>query len=83
MRHQMKEDPDKIYWVSGTGDKDIMPGDMFKKISANQNFYINKDHKLVISFDKYDVAPGYMGVVEFVIPTDVISKVLVGHEYIR
>jgi len=81
MRHQMKEDPNKIYWVSGTGDKDIMP--VFNKISADQNFYINKDHKLVISFDKYDVAPGYMGVVEFVIPTDVISKILVGHEYIR
>lgn len=83
MRHQMKEDQNKIYWVSGTGDKDIRQEDMFKKIAANQNFYINKDHKLVIVFNQFDVAPGYMGTVEFVIPTSVISKVLVGHEYIR
>ncbi|MGV3464385.1 MAG: DUF3298 domain-containing protein [Heyndrickxia sp.] len=83
MRHQMKKDPNKIYWVSGTEDKDIMPEDMFKKISADQNFYINKNHKLVIAFNQFDVAPGYMGTVEFIIPTNVISNVLVGHEYIR
>jgi len=78
MKEQMKKDPDKTYWIKGPDSFDP-----FEKIKANQSFYINKDHKLVISFDKYEVAPGYMGVVEFVIPTDVISKDLVGHEYIK
>ncbi|MDU5177028.1 RsiV family protein, partial [Clostridium sp.] len=39
--------------------------------------------KLVISFDKYEVAPGYMGVVEFVIPTEILSDSLVSNEYIK
>nr|MCX3330750.1 DUF3298 domain-containing protein [Bacillus pacificus] len=35
------------------------------------------------SFDEYEVAPGYMGVTEFKIPTKVISKLLVGDRYIQ
>ncbi|MCY8404298.1 anti-sigma-V factor RsiV [Bacillus sonorensis] len=77
MKQQMKEDHDKIYWID---DDEIEP---FKKIRADQNFYITEDHKLVISFDEYEVAPGYMGVAEFEIPTGVISKLLVGSRYIR
>lgn len=85
IRQQMidrnKADPDKIYWVEGI---DAGEGtELFQNISAEQNFYINTDHKLVISFDKYEVAPGYMGVVDFVIPTDLIRDLLVGNEYIR
>jgi hypothetical protein len=59
------------------------PIDPFEKITANHNFYINQDNKLVISFDKYEVAPGYMGVVEFIIPTEILSGDLVGSEYIK
>lgn len=81
MKDQMKKDESKVYWIPEANlDYSIDP---FVNIKENQNFYINKDHKLVISFDKYEVAPGYMGVVEFTIPTDVLSKVLVGHHYIR
>ncbi|ODG93097.1 MULTISPECIES: DUF3298 and DUF4163 domain-containing protein [Bacillaceae] len=81
MKEQMKKDGSKVYWIPEANlDYSIDP---FVSIKDNQNFYINKDHKLVISFDKYEVAPGYMGVVEFTIPTDVLSKVLVGHHYIR
>jgi len=81
MKEQMKKDESKVYWIPEANlDYSIDP---FVTIKDNQNFYINKDHKLVISFDKYEVAPGYMGVVEFTIPTDVLSKVLVGHHYIR
>jgi hypothetical protein len=47
------------------------------------NFYINEDGKLVISFNEYDVAPGFMGVVEFVIPTDLIKDLLVSDYYIH
>jgi hypothetical protein len=55
----------------------------FQTITADQPFYISNDHKLVISFDEYLIAPGYMGVVQFEIPTDSISDLLVGSEYIQ
>ncbi len=81
MIEQMKADEEKIYWVEGYVEEGLT--EVFEKISAEQNFYINEESKLVISFDKYMVAPGYMGVVEFEIPTDVISEILVSNGYIR
>ncbi|WP_099189570.1 DUF3298 and DUF4163 domain-containing protein [Tepidibacter mesophilus] len=43
-------------------------GDMgFNGIKEVPNFYINKDGKVVIVFDKYEIAPGYMDEQEFVI----------------
>lgn len=84
MKEQMKKDPNKVYWLSSVPGNEVLdPDDLFNKISADQNFYINKEHKLVISFDEYEVAPGSMGTVEFVIPTKVIAKELVGADYIK
>ncbi|MGB8461979.1 MAG: RsiV family protein [Priestia megaterium] len=77
MKDQMKHEEGKIYWLT---EEDMDP---FKEIAENQSFYITKDHKLRIVFDKYKVAPGYMGNVEFEIPTDVISNLLVGKRYIH
>lgn len=80
MKAQMAEDADKIYWVS---EDDFSP---FKGISTTQSFYITDTGKLVISFDKYEAAPGYMGVLAFEIPTEVISDLLVnasGTGYIK
>ncbi|MED4533283.1 DUF3298 and DUF4163 domain-containing protein [Metabacillus fastidiosus] len=82
MRNQMKKDQNKIYWVEGT-ELEIMADEAFKTISKDQNFYINKNGKLVISFNEYDVAPGYMGVVEFEIPTRVMEDQLVSNEYVK
>lgn len=79
MKEQVKSE-DKVYWLD---DGNTMPEDIFKKIDKNQNFYINKDGKLVISFDQFEVAPGYMGTPEFVIPTDVLSKILVSNQYVK
>ena len=39
----------------------------FNGITKVPNFYINKDGKVVVVFDKYEIAPGYMGPQEFVI----------------
>ncbi|MCC3375947.1 RsiV family protein [Cohnella sp. REN36] len=75
MRDQMEADADKVYWVDGTMS--------FESIDKNQSFYINDQGKLVICFDKYEAAPGYMGVLEFIIPTDAIADALVSHEYIK
>jgi len=81
MIEQNKADENKYYWVEGIEESDSM--ELFDKISNEQNFYISSDNKLVISFDKYEVAPGYMGIIEFEIPTDVISNILVSGEYIK
>nr|WP_295975539.1 DUF3298 and DUF4163 domain-containing protein [uncultured Bacillus sp.] len=77
MKQQMKADSNKTYWMT---DEDMDP---FTQIDPNQEFYISKDHKLVIAFDEYEVAPGYMGAVEFKIPTEAISSILVGDRYIH
>jgi hypothetical protein len=81
MRAQHQADENKIYWVKGVEDEGFV--DLFEKIDKEQSFYINPEGKLVISFDKYEVAPGYMGVVEFVIPTEVIADILVSDQYIK
>lgn len=78
MKKQMKEDSNKIYWVT---KQDTV--DPFKKIQPDQSFYVNSKGKLVISFNEYDVAPGYMGVVEFTIPTSVLKDILVSDMYIH
>jgi hypothetical protein len=81
MLEQMKQDQQKIYWVQGSP---AQMSDVFQKIKKDQNFYINESSQLVISFQKYEVAPGYMGVPEFVIPTHVVSELLVhNNEYLR
>ncbi|MDH6368656.1 hypothetical protein M2444_000434 [Paenibacillus sp. PastF-3] len=78
---QMKADPDIVYWIPENGDE--VSTDMFTSISKDQSFYINDDGKLVIVFNKYDIAPGSMGSVEFVIPTEVIAGDLVSQKYIQ
>ncbi len=37
-----------------------------------QEFYINEDKKVTIVFQKYDIAPGYMEIQNFVIPNEII-----------
>ena len=75
MREQMAEDEGKIYFFEGSGNEDIDESD-FKQIKEDQNFYFNENKELVIVFDEYEVAPGYMGVVEFVIPLQVIEPII-------
>jgi len=79
MREQMKSDDSLIYWIKGE-DNDF---EGFDKISKEQSFYINPEGKLVIAFDKYEVAPGYMGNPEFIIPTEILTDLLMGDEYIK
>ncbi|MBD3109921.1 DUF3298 domain-containing protein [Bacillus sp. AGMB 02131] len=77
MLQQIQQDTNNMYWVN---DEDP---EKFTRISSDQSFYINQDGKLVITFNEYEVAPGYMGAVEFVIPTKVIKEILVGERYIN
>lgn len=48
----------------------------FNQISADENFYFNREGELVIVFDQYEVAPGYMGAPEFTIGENVIGGLL-------
>lgn len=66
-----KADETKTFFI---GDDSNL---LFEKIKADQNFYINNWGELVILFDKYEVAPGYMGAQEFIIPTEAIQSLLV------
>lgn len=61
MREQMAADENIHYWVD---EKDV-PEWNFQAIKEDQDFYINPDGHVVICFDEYEVAPGYMGCVEF------------------
>lgn len=70
MRDKMKADDSLYYWVDDEND-----GLNFKELSENATFYINKDNNLVIVFDEGEVAPMYMGVCEFVIPSDVTNEI--------
>lgn len=37
------------------------------KISSDQPFYINKDNQVVVVFNQFQIAPGYMSLPEFII----------------
>lgn len=83
MRRKMIETKgDEMYWVGGTEWHDESFG-VFEGISPEQNFYITKAGKLVISFDEYEAAPAFMGLVTFEIPTELLQDVLVSNKYIK
>lgn len=67
MAEQMAEDEDKLYWLNYAE----VPTLNFDKITDETEFYINEAGNIVISFDDGEVAPMYMGSVEFVIPMEV------------
>ncbi|CAH2212238.1 anti-sigma-V factor rsiV [Tepidibacter aestuarii] len=46
----------------------------FKTIDDKTNFYINKNGKLVIVFNEYEISAGYMGMPEFIIDTSVFGN---------
>lgn len=73
MREQMAADENISYFL----DDPEMSESNFTSISENATFYVNGDGNLVIVFDEYTVAPGYMGVTEFIIPSTVTSTISV------
>lgn len=73
MEEQMAADEGKMYFINSEEGYDEWD---FKQIKEDQNFYFNEEGKLVIAFDEYEVAPGYMGAVDFTIEDDVIADIL-------
>lgn len=72
MREKMAEDEMNMYWLD-----DEIEELNFKAIKEDQSFYLDENGNVVISFNEGDVAPMYMGVVEFTIPNEVISDIRV------
>ena len=70
MEEQMAADENVHYWLH-----EEMEEFNFTKIAEDQSFYLNENSEVVISFNEGDVAPMYMGVVEFVIPQEVIGDI--------
>ena len=60
----------EIYWLDDEGTVG------FGHISEDQKFYINDSGNIVISFEKYEVAPGACGNPEFEIPHAIVKDIL-------
>lgn len=73
---QMKEqvEPEKgiTFIPGGIWSED----ECFKEIDTDQDFYINGQNQLVIVFEEYKVAPGNMGIPEFVLPSECVREIL-------
>lgn len=72
MRALMAEDEMNMYWVDSTD----MPELNWQGVKADQNFYFDADGNIVIVFDEYEVAPGYMGAQEFTVERAVVEGML-------
>ncbi|WP_394870954.1 DUF3298 and DUF4163 domain-containing protein [Clostridium butyricum] len=72
MIENMKKDSNLTYFLETDENEEVI--DSFDKIKENQDFYINNDGNLVICFDQYEVAPGYMGTLEFIISDKIFKK---------
>lgn len=70
MQKQMLEDETIYYWL----DNEIEEWN-FKSITDETSFYLNEKDNVVIGFNEGDVAPMYMGVVEFEIPKEVLQEI--------
>ena len=72
MKVEMDADKDIKYWL-----EDDPFGVYYLEPGENGNFYWNDDGDLVIVFNKYDAAPGFMGTPEFTVKKSVLGDSLV------
>ncbi len=68
---------DMKYWVDDGpegGDYKESLDKVFASIEEKRQYYLNEEGQLVITFNKYDVAPGAMGSPEFIIPNEILEN---------
>ncbi|MBU5626164.1 RsiV family protein [Oscillibacter sp. MSJ-2] len=70
MHQRMEEDDSVYYWLN-----DEVSDWNFTTITDETTFYVDENQELIIVFNEGDVAPMYMGVVEFVIPASVTEGI--------
>lgn len=63
IKRRLEDNTDYIYW--GINDNGLVDIEGFTSVNENTKFYINEKGNPVICFDKYEIAPGYMGLQEF------------------
>lgn len=67
IKQRMAEDENKMYFgfgPNGEEDREMgIPG--FTTVTDDTKFYLNERGNVVIVFEKYEIAPGYMGFQEF------------------
>lgn len=74
MRERMENtESGAMYWVDIEKTDPIYEWS-FTQIDSEQQFYVNADGELVISFDEGEVAPMYMGTQEFVVPRYITQR---------
>lgn len=71
--------------ISKSSDMVYLPleNDDAYNMTEDPEFYINDDHELVLYFDKYEIAPGYMGPQEFAINKELVEELLVNKDYLE
>lgn len=70
MQERMDADENVYYWLN-----DEIEEWNFKAITDETSFYLNENGNVVIGFNEGDVAPMYMGTVEFEIPAEVLAEI--------
>lgn len=70
MEAQMIADDNAHYWLH-----DEIEELNFKTITDQTSFYVNAQNHIVIAFNEGDVAPMYMGALEFEIPSEVLDSI--------
>lgn len=70
MQERMDADENVYYWLN-----DDIEEWNFKAITDETSFYLNEKDHVVIGFDEGEVAPMYMGTVEFEIPAEVLEGI--------
>ena len=70
MQERMGADENVYYWLN-----DEIEEWNFQAITDETSFYLNEKGNVVIGFNEGDVAPMYMGTVEFEIPAEVLEGI--------
>lgn len=70
MQERMDADENVYYWLN-----DEIEEWNFQAITDETSFYLNEKGNVVIGFNEGDVAPMYMGTVEFEIPAEVLEGI--------
>ena len=70
MQEQMEAEENVSYWLDEEQEEWNFQG-----ITEETSFYLNEKGLLIICFNEGDVAPMYMGMVEFEIPKEVIADI--------
>ena len=75
MREQMAADDSVAYWIDEEDVPEGVDDFSFHAITQDTSFYLNENGNIVICFNEGDVAPMYMGTVEFVIPEEAVASI--------